>query len=185
MPGDNTKKTKKAGPVKPGAAKKVQKTRAQRKEGRAVKASNKVAEAYMEALKEGKPTNMVLAIVTGVAGGGRFSAFDLVNKQAVVAKVSKKLFTKKAKHRNAVIPIAVHVDSYVILDEGDAIKAVVGEREAFEIRQLLFQSEEEENNIFNRGSVSNKNNKNNKSNKNNNSSRNSRSSTPKVSMNNL
>jgi len=149
MPGANAK-TKKA--VKPGAAKKAHATKTKRKESRAVKASNTVTEKYIDDLREGNETNMCLALVTAVAGGGRFRAFDMVHDEAVVAKVAPSIFSKKAKHRDAVIPIAVRVDSHVILDEANDIKAVVGEADAYTIRRLLgIKEKAESNNIFNRG----------------------------------
>lgn len=155
MPGANAK-TKKSG-VKPGAAKKAHAAKTKRKEGRAVKASDAVAEKYIDDLREGKETKMCLALVTGVSGGGRFRAFDMVHDEAVVAKVAPSIFSKKAKHRNAVIPIAVRIDSYVILDEAHDIKAVVGEADAYTIRRLLnIKDKAASNNLFNRGSGSKK-----------------------------
>ena len=155
MPGANAK-TKK-GPVKPGAAKKAHATRAKRKEGRAVKASDAVADKYIADLREGKETKMCLALVTGVSGGGRFRAFDMVHDEAVVAKVAPSIFSRKAKHRNAAIAVAVRVDSYVILDEAHDIKSVVGEADAYTIRRLLNLKEKAaSNNLFNRGSGSKK-----------------------------
>jgi hypothetical protein len=155
MPGANAK-TKKSG-VKPGAAKKAHATRVKRKEGRAVKASDAVADKYIEDLREGNETKMCLALVTGVSGGGRFRAFDMVHDENVVAKVAPSIFTKKAKHRNAAIAVAVRVDSYVILDEAHDIKAVVGEADAYTIRRLLnIADKAASNNLFNRGSGSKK-----------------------------
>jgi hypothetical protein len=155
MPGANAK-TKKSG-VKPGAAKKAQATRVKRKEGRAVKASDAVADKYIEDLREGNETKMCLALVTGVSGGGRFRAFDMVHDESVSAKVAPSIFTKKAKHRNAAIAVAVRVDSYVILDEAHDIKAVVGEADAYTIRRLLnIADKAASNNLFNRGSGSKK-----------------------------
>ena len=152
MPGANAK-TKKA--VKPGAAKKAHATKTKRKEGRAVKASNTVTEKYIDDLREGNETNMCLALVTAVAGGGRFRAFDMVHDEAVVAKVAPSIFSKKAKHRNATVAVAVRVDSYVILDEANDIKAVVGEADAYTIRRLLNIAEKaNSNDLFNRGSGS-------------------------------
>lgn len=149
MPGANAK-TKKS--VKPGAAKKAHATRVKRKEGRAVKASNAVTDKYIDDLREGEETKMCLALVTGVAGGGRFQAFDMVHNETVTAKVAPSIFSKKAKHRDAVIPIAVRVDSYVILDIAHDIKAVVGEADAYTIRRLLgIKEKAESNNLFNRG----------------------------------
>jgi len=149
MPGANAK-SKKA--VKPGAAKKAHAAKTKRKEARAVKASNAVTEKYIDDLREGEETSMCLALVTGVAGGGRFQAFDMVHNETVTAKVSPSIFSKKAKHRDAVIPIAVRVDSYVILDIAHDIKAVVGEADAYTIRRLLgIKEKAESNNIFNRG----------------------------------
>ena len=154
MPGANAK-SKKA--VKPGAAKKAHATRVKRKEGRAVKASNAVTDKYIDDLREEKETKMCLALVTSVAGGGRFQAFDMVHNETVTAKVAPSIFSRKAKHRNAVIPIAVRVDSHVILDEAHDIKAVVGEADAYTIRRLLKIKEKENNDdLFNRGSGSKK-----------------------------
>lgn len=151
MPGEN-KKTKKAGPVKPGAAKKAQQTRVKRKVAKAVRNSDAVVDKYIEDLQEGKETDRTLALITRVDGGGRFQAFDFVVKVVLPVKVSKGLSTKKAKHRNAIIPIAVRVDSYVILDGSNQIKAVVGESDAAHIRRLLHvQEEQKENDLFNRG----------------------------------
>jgi hypothetical protein len=151
MPG-NRGQTKKSGPVKPGAAKTKHAARVKRKEGRAVKASNAAVHNYIEALEDGEETGMRLALVTLVNGGGRFEATDLLTKETITVKVSKKLFSKKAKHRNAVIPIAVRPGSYVVIDVADNIKGVASEAEAAHIRSMLhLENVEFNDDIFNRG----------------------------------
>lgn len=151
MPGERAQ-TKKSGPVKPGAAKAKHALRAKRKETRAVKASNSVVREFIEGLESNEDTGMRLALVTSVSGGGRFEATEIVSKEPVTVKVSKKLFTKKAKHRNAVLPIAVRPGSYVIIDVADNIKGVASEAEAAHIRTLLHEENIEFNDdIFNRG----------------------------------
>jgi len=150
MPGERAQ-TKKSGPVKPGAAKAKHAMRAKRKETRAVKASNSVVHKFIVDLEEEEETDMRLALVTATQGGGRFLAKDVVSGEDLTVQVSKKLFTKKAKHRNAVLPIAVREGSYVIIDVANRIKGVATDAEAAHIRTLLHVVEVESNNLFNRG----------------------------------
>jgi len=140
---DRKRSTRKSG------GKKGQTKKANRKVAKAVNDSTVVIEQYIDALKKGEATDMCLAIITKTEGGGRFKAFDMVHKENVTVRVSKKLFTKKAKHRNANIPIAVRPDSYVILNEAHSIVAVVGEADAYQIRQLI-GVESNKNDLFNR-----------------------------------
>jgi hypothetical protein len=178
MPGERAQ-TKKAGPVKPGAAKAKHAVRAKRKETRAVKASNAVVQKYMEDLEEGKESGLRLALVNLVSGGGRFEATDILTKETITVKVSKKLFTKKAKHRNAVLPIAVRAGSYVVIDVADNIKGVATDAEAAHIRSLLHaENVQSNNNIFNRGAPAKRASRSSKK-----SNRSSKSSS--VNMNNL
>jgi hypothetical protein len=178
MPGERAQ-TKKSGPVKPGAAKAKHAVRAKRKETRAVKASNSAVRDFIEGLEDNQETGMRLALVTSVSGGGRFEATEIVSKENLTVKVSKKLFTKKAKHRNAVLPIAVRAGSYVVIDVADNIKGVATDDEAAHIRTLLHEENIEFNDdIFNRGSPKRRSSKH--------SSKGSRrSSKSSVNMNNL
>jgi len=148
MPGEN--KTKKSGPVRPGAAKKAHQTRVKRKVAKAVRNSDAVTENYIKELEKGKQPDYTFARVTRIDGGGRFLAYDFLEKSVLKVKVAKALSTKKAKHRNAVIPIAVHLDSFVLLDGANQIKAVVGERDAGQIRRLLHIEENQDDELFNR-----------------------------------
>jgi hypothetical protein len=137
----------------PGAnkTKKVQQKKVHKKEQKAILGSNIIAETYFSDLKNGNKTPMFIGLVTKVIGGGRFQVFNIVDKVTTTAKISNKLFTRKAKHRNATIPIAVHVDSYVIVDESDTIKSVIGEGLAYKIRNMLHEKNDD---IFNRGNSS-------------------------------
>lgn len=154
MPGQN--RTKKAKTT--GKQIKTQKQRGKqlkKKDARALKSSDAVLKKYHDALKDGEKTDMTLAHVVEVLGGGRFRVHNLVTKTKDVAKIAKPLSTKKAKFRNATLPTAVHAGSYVVLDVANTIKSVVGEEDAATLRELLHvpaaAEEEHEGYVFNRG----------------------------------
>jgi len=122
-----------------------------KKVARAEKKSNNVAASYVNALKKGRATHVVLGKVTKVSGDGRFKV--QVGRDEVNAHLSKTLFSKGAKHRNATMKTAVHAGSYVLID-GDIIRAVVGSSNAANIRRLTGKANSAKsrnsNNIFNR-----------------------------------
>ena len=124
--------------------------RTSKKVQRSEKKSNNVTEALISALRKGKNTGLYLAKITKVKGDGRFTVKN-TNKNDHNVRLSKTLFSKGAKHRNSTMKIAVHAGSNVLVD-GDLIRAVVGERDASELRSLLKTvAENNNNNIFNRG----------------------------------
>lgn len=154
MPGQN--RTKKAKTT--GKQIKTQKQRGKqlkKKDARALKSSDAVLKKYHDALTAKEETDMTLAHVVEVLGGGRFRVHNLVTKTKDVAKIAKPLSTKKAKFRNATLPTAVHAGSYVVLDVANTIKSVVGEEDAATLRELLHvpaaAEEEHEGYVFNRG----------------------------------
>jgi hypothetical protein len=159
MPGQN--RTKKAKVT--GKQIKTQKQRGKqlkKKDARALKSSDAVLKKYHNALTDKEETDMTLAHVVEVLGGGRFRVHNLVTKAKDIAKIAKPLSTKKAKFRNATLPTAVHAGSYVILDVANTIKSVVGEEDAATLRELLHvpavAEEEHEGYVFNRGVRSSK-----------------------------
>ena len=159
MPGQNRTKKAKA----TGKQIKTQKQRGKqlkKKDARALKSSDAVLKKYHDALTEKEETDMTLAHVVEVLGGGRFKVHNLVTKAKDIAKIAKPLSTKKAKFRNATLPTAVHAGSYVILDVANTIKSVVGEEDAATLRELLHvpaaAEEEHEGYVFNRGVRSSK-----------------------------
>jgi hypothetical protein len=132
-----------------------------KKQEKAIKTSVNVAKTFKLKLKLGNNIeHMMLAKVVSVSGGGRFVVKDHNGEQHTV-RVSKALFAKAAKHRNATMPTAIHVDSNVIVDAG-VIRAVVGESEAKAIRSLLKLESKNSNNLFNR-SINSKNSRKSKS----------------------
>lgn len=137
MPGENrTKKAKKSGAQV--AAQKTRGKKLKKKDARALRASNAVLAQYMSDLKEGEETTLALCHVVAPEGGGRFLVNNLVSHSQEVAKVAHLLSTRKAKHRNATLPTAVHPGSYVIVDVSTGtIRSVVGEARAAELRSLL------------------------------------------------
>jgi len=120
---------------------------------RSEKKSDNVAVAHIKALRDGKASHLVLGKVTKVNGDSRFEV--VVGKEKVLAHLSKTLHSKGARHRNATMKIAVHVDSYVLLD-GDIIRAVVGDSNAQRIKDLTNTGSKKSakstnsNNLFNR-----------------------------------
>lgn len=137
MPGADTKKGKKKATGKQVATQKQRGRQMKKKDARALRSSDAVLKAYYDALKEGEHTEMTLAHVVAVLGGGRFTVDNLVTKTQDTAKIAKPLSSKKAAHRNATMPTAVHPGSYVILDIANTIKSVVGEEDAATLRKLL------------------------------------------------
>lgn len=137
MPGENrTKKAKKSGAQV--AAQKTRGKKLKKKDARAMRASNAVLAQYMSDLKEGEETTLALCHVIAPEGGGRFLVNNLVSHSQQVAKIAHLLSTRKAKHRNATLPTAVHAGSYVIVDVSTGtIRSVVGEARAAELRELL------------------------------------------------
>lgn len=133
--------------------------RKSKKVERAEKKSNNVAASYVNALKKGKPTHVVLGKVTKVNGDGRFKV--QVGREEISAHVSKTLFSKGAKHRNATMKTAVHTGSYVLID-GDIIRSVVGAANAANIKRLTransakSKNSSKSNNFFNRAGGSRK-----------------------------
>ena len=115
---------------------------------KAEKKSDNVAAAFLDALRKGRHTDLFLAKVDRVKGDGRFTVKDTEKKELNV-RISKTLFAKAAKHRNATMKTAVHVGTYVIVD-GDTIRAVIGESDAANIKALMKVSSKNNNNIFNR-----------------------------------
>jgi hypothetical protein len=154
MPGANTKKAKKL-TGKQVATQKQRGKKMKKKDARALRSSNAVLKAYYDALKDGEDTEMTLAHVVAVLGGGRFTVHNLVTKTQETVRVAKQLTSKKAAHRNATLPTAVHPGSYVLVDVANVIKSVVGEEDAATLRSLLHvpNVEEAEHNgyVFNRG----------------------------------
>ena len=154
MPGANTKKAKKV-TGKQVATQKQRGKKMKKKDARALRSSNAVLKAYYDALKDGEETEMTLAHVVSVQGAGRFMVNNLVTKTQDNVRVAKQLFSKKAGHRNATLPTAVHPGSYVLVDVANVIKAVVGEEDAATLRTLLHvpapAEEENEGYEFNRG----------------------------------
>ena len=122
-----------------GVSKKVQK---------AEKKSDNVTVAFVEALRKGRNSGLFLAKVDRVKGDGRFTVKNS-DKKDVNVRISKTLFSKAAKHRNATMKTSVHVGSYVLVD-GDTIRAVVGESNAAQIKSLMKVESKNNNNIFNR-----------------------------------
>jgi hypothetical protein len=134
----------------PGVTRKVGK-----KQMKAMKKSNNVAKTMKNALKKGNNVGeMMLAKVVSVSGGGRFVVKDLDGKLHHV-RVSKTLFAKAARHRNATMPTAVHVDSNVIVDAG-VIRSVIGDAEAKALKSLLKVESKNTNSLFSHGTRSSK-----------------------------
>ena len=123
--------------------------RKSKKVQKAEKKSDTIVADYLTLLRKGRDSHLFLAKVESVAGQGHFVVKDL-KKDVHRVHVSKTLFAKGAKHRDAMMKTAVHVDSYVLVD-GDLIRAVVGASDATEIKSLVVATEKEaNNNIFNR-----------------------------------
>jgi len=112
------------------------------------KKSDNVTGAFLADLRKGRPTELFLAKVERVKGDGRFTVKNS-SKKDINVRISKTLFSKAAKHRNATMKTSVHVGSYVLVD-GDTIRAVVGETNAAAIKGLTKAESKNNNNIFNR-----------------------------------
>jgi hypothetical protein len=126
-----------------------------KKQMKAMKKSNNVAKTLKNALKKGNNVGeMMLAKVVSVSGGGRFVVKDLDGKLHHV-RVSKTLFAKAARHRNATMPTAVHVDSNVIVDAG-VIRSVIGDAEAKALKSLLKVESKNTNSLFSHSTRSSK-----------------------------
>lgn len=123
--------------------------RKSKKVQKAEKKSDTIVSDYLTLLRKGRDSHLFLAKVQSVEGAGHFVVKDL-KKDVHRVRVSKTLFAKGAKHRNATMKTAIHVSSNVLVD-GDLIRAVVGERDAAEIKSLVVATEKEaNNNIFSR-----------------------------------
>lgn len=118
-----------------------------KKQMKAMGASNNVAKTFKLKLKKGNNVdNMMLAKVVSVSGGGRFVVKD-VNGLEHSVRVSKALFIKAARHRNTKIPVAVRIDSNVIIVDG-VIRSVIGDAEAKSLRALLKVGNNNTNSVF-------------------------------------